>query len=174
MLTTAPRRYSLVLSAILAFAPALPAQAPEDVVPDAGTFFYDGGAVIAKRARTSTTATVFAVNNIWQNLPNGILQYNVGAGNTRLFNITFNGECVKPGGGELRIRVVDTVGVSPVEPNDGERIFCSSGGRAMHTAIWVKNAGPGLHTLRVQFLKEPGGNATIDDWTFELVVHTNP
>jgi hypothetical protein len=183
MMTTTPTRLSIAMTAILTFTTILPVRAqeapqPEDPEADAGTFFYDGGAVIAKRARTRTTAFTTDLNNQWVNVPSATLTYTVPFfpfGIRRLFNVHFSAECSKVNAGSVLIRVIDTVGVSPLEPNDGGRVLCSGGQpQATHTAIWVKNATPGIHTLRVQILKFTPGPARIDDYAFELVVHTNP
>jgi len=148
---------------------------PEEPVADAGTFGYSGGAVVYKTARTRTTATSFTATNLWQNLVYAELSYRVPINGRRLFNVVFSGECSKAGTGEVRIRVIDTVGQSPLEPNDAGRILCSAGNQvSTNTAVWVKNAYQGLHTVRVQILKNGTLNpAVIDDWTFEVVVH-NP
>jgi len=179
MMTPAPRRIAIALSAILMLTTMLPLPAqdipqPEDPEPDAGTFQYSGSTVIYKIARTRTTSYTINPNNVWVNLPLGVLDYRVPVGTRRLFNVSFSGECSKATSGQVRIRVIDNVGVSPLEPNDQGRILCSGGNQVnTNTAIWVKTAFPGLHTLRVQILKTPATPAVIDDWTFELVVH-NP
>jgi hypothetical protein len=147
---------------------------PEDPQDDA-TISYAGTAVIAKRAVTKTTAQSFNDNGVWRNLTNAVISYNFPVGAVRLFNVVFSGECAKANPGHVRIRVIDTAGVSPLQPDDGARVLCDAGnGTNTNTAVWVKRAFGGNHTLRVQIMKVGGGPAAvIDDWAFELVVH-NP
>ena len=103
-----------------------------------------------------------------RSIPLSTISYIVPVGTTELFNVAFSAECAKNGGNFLRIRVLDN-GV-PMEPYDGFQVFCSAPTFATHSGLWVKRVGPGLHNLVVQFLQN-AGNATIDDWTFEVVVY---
>jgi hypothetical protein len=160
--------------------------AAQDVGSERSGFFrYSGGAAKAKVAVTQTAATTFAEGG-WFGLPNAVLQFAVPAGTTDLFNVSFSAECRLFGADMddfVRIRVVDTVTVGGVfvsrsflEPYDGSQGFCSANGYATHKGNWVKRAGEGMHTLVVQFsivdaLPDDVLTASIDDWTFELVVH---
>ncbi|MGH8636051.1 MAG: hypothetical protein ACREUZ_02845 [Burkholderiales bacterium] len=154
-------------------------------VGEAGFFRYAGGPAKAKFAVTQTTATTIAEGG-WMGLPGAVLQYTVPAGAADLFNVAFSAECRLFGAGAndyLRIRVIDTVTVggafvsrSFLEPHDGFQAFCSADGYATHKGNWVERAGPGRHTLVVQFQINDAApdnalSAWIDDWTFELVVY---
>jgi hypothetical protein len=112
------------------------------------------------------------------NLNGATLTYTIPAGTTDLFNVAFSAECrlsnaVAPNDW-VRIRILDN-GV-PMEPYDGQQAFCSADSYATHKGNWVKRAAAGAHTLQVQFWifdGAPAGvlQASIDDWTFELVVY---
>jgi hypothetical protein len=159
----------------------VPAQEPESPDPNSGFFFYAGGPVRAKRARTQTRSTTFNETAGWVNLPGATLSYVVPAGTTDLFNIAFSAECrVFNGGGDdyLRIRIAHTVGgvTTFVEPYDGAQAFCDADSYATHKGNWVKRVGAGTHTIQVQFWIFDGPpfevvTAWVDDWTFELVVY---
>jgi hypothetical protein len=169
------------LTAVLGLVGLVPAQEiqqPPDPGGDAGFFAYSGGFVRGKRARTQTTGQVINESAGWVNLNGATLSYTIPANTTDLFNVTFSAECrlinSVPPGDYVRIRVLDN-GV-PMEPYDGFQAFCSANGYATHTGTWVRRSAAGVHTLQVQFWivdAAPVGvlQASIDDWTFELVVY---
>jgi hypothetical protein len=152
------------------------------IEPASGYFFYAGGPVRAKRARTQTAAWRLQETRGWVRLPGAVLQYNVPAGTSDLFNVAFSAECRLFGGGGddyLRIRIahVNPAGVvTYLEPYDGAQAFCDADSYATHKGNWVKRVGGGLHSLYVEFWIFDGAplevlSAWIDDWTFELVVY---
>lgn len=149
------------------------APAPEDPSADAGYFFYQGGTVRAKRARTYTSPTTFSALNVWRRAAGATLTYVVPAGQSDLFNVSFSAECQKLGGGQLRIRIRHTVGIVTnfLEPYDGAQAFCSSATPATYKGNWARRVGAGTHTLAVEFLNTGFGPGIIDDYTFELVVY---
>ena len=162
--------------------PAQEIQDPPEPEGDAGFFAYSGGPAIAKRARTQTAPTIFPEGG-WRNLPGATLFYPVAAGTTRLFNVAFSAECRVNNGGpddQMRIRIIDTVTGLVLEPHDGAQVFCSDTGYATHKGNWVRRFGPGNHNLQVQFFlvdgppfeNVPPVTASIDDWTFEVVIYT--
>jgi hypothetical protein len=149
---------------------------------------YSGGAAKAKRAQTQVNSTTFTEGTGWTGLPGSILQFNVPANATDVFNVAFSAECRLVGAGPgdaVLIRIVDTITVGGVfqsrgnlAPGDNMQAFCSADGFATHKGNWVLRAGPGMHNLVVQFFVRDEGNdsmepltASIDDWTFELVVY---
>jgi hypothetical protein len=146
------------------------AQEPADSVDTSenARYTYSGGAAKAKRAITQTSATSITADNVWVTLPLSTISYFVPLGTTEMFNVAFSAECAKFGGNYLRIRILDN-GV-PLQPYDGFQVFCSAPTYATHSGLWVKRAGYGVHNLTVQFLQNTG-SASIDDWTFELVVY---
>lgn len=172
---THTREYiSLPMTLILAVTTIMPVRGQEDPTASEETSenvraTYSGGPARAKRAITQTTATTITANGVWVTLPLSTIFYTVPAGTTELFNVAFSAECAKFGGNFLRIRIL-LDNVVAMQPSDGFQVFCSSPTFATHKGNWVRRVGPGNHNLRVQFLKGPG-NASIDDWTFELVVY---
>jgi len=164
------------MTAVLTLTTVVPVggQEPEDPSPDAGFFAYSGGPVRAKRARTQTAATNFGTIGVWTNLPGATLSYVVPTGTADLFNVAFSAECLKLGGGQLRIRIrhtLNNVVQTNLEPYDGFQTFCSAPTPATHKGNWVRRVGAGSHVLQVQFLNSAGGIGQADDWTFELVVY---
>ena len=156
-------------------------QVGEDVSPQAGLLFFSGGPVRGKRARTQTTPSTINETSTWVSLPNASLPYVVPAGTSDLFNVAFSAEGRLSNGGVddfVRIRVIDTVGgvSNPLEPYDGDQRFFHAAGFATYKGNWVRRANAGSHTLQVQVWVVDGApleivSATIDDWTFELVVY---
>jgi len=169
------------LTAILGlggFVAAQDVQQPPDPGGDAGFFAYSGGAAKAKRARTQTTGQIINESLGWVNLNGATLSYTVPALTTDLFNVAFSAECRLingvPPGDYVRIRILDN-GV-PMEPYDGFQAFFSANGYATHKGNWIRRAAGGTHTMQVQFWIVDGLplgvlQASIDDWTFELVVY---
>ncbi|HEX2460644.1 MAG TPA: hypothetical protein VHJ58_10895 [Vicinamibacterales bacterium] len=162
-------------------APEQAAAAQESI--EAGFFGLSGGPVRAKLARTQTTLSALS-EGAWRPLPGAVLTRIVPAGTTDLFNVAFSAECQvrSLGNGDTaRIRIahfINGVQTTPVEPYDGDQRFCSAvNPLATHKGNWAKRVGPGSHTLRVEimpvdFVPDNGVLvATIDDWTFELVVY---
>jgi hypothetical protein len=147
---------------------------------------FEGGPSKAKLARTQTNPSTFVEGVGFRTLPGAILMFEVPADGRDLFNVAFSAECRLFGAGPgdfVRIRVVDTTSnggavTTFLQPHDGNQAFCSADGYATHKGNWVRSAGPGRHTLSVQFSVFDEGNdsmepleAAIDDWTFELVVY---
>jgi hypothetical protein len=166
---------------LVGLVPAQEIQDPPEPTGDAGYFYYSGGAAIAKRARTQTAPTTFPEGG-WRNLPGAVLSYPVAAGTSRLFNVAFSAECRVNNGGpddQMRIRIIDTATGLVLEPNDGAQVFCSATGYATHKGNWVRRFAAGNHNLQVQFFlvdgvpfeNVPPVTASIDDWTFEVVIY---
>lgn len=179
--TVAPVAVVILLgSLMMAPVPAQdqPEQGATAIQPVAGYVQYKGLTSKGKVALTQTAPTTFGETGTWVTLPNSNLTWTVPAGNADLFNVAFSAECrLFNGGGDdyLRIRIVDSLG-GPLEPDDGQQAFCSADGYATYKGNWVKKANPGNHALVVQFWIEDGPpaevvTASIDDWTFELVVY---
>jgi len=172
---------SLLLVPVPAQGPASDEQSNVETDPASGYFFYAGGPVRGKRARTQTDSWTLQESSRWVTLPGSQLTWVVPAGSTELFNVAFSAECRLFNGGAddwLRIRIIDVTGgvATPLEPYDGQQAFCSADSYATHKGNWVRRAGAGTHTLYVQFWILDGGaaealSAWIDDWTFELVVY---
>jgi hypothetical protein len=154
-----------------------------DVEPQAGFFAFAGGPVRAKLARTNTSVAALT-EGLWRQVPGAVLTRTVPAGTSDLFNIAFSAECqVRSLGANdtARIRIahfINGVQVAPVEPYDGDQRFCSAvNPLATHKGNWVVRAGAGVHVVRVEIMPvdfAPDNGvivATIDDWTFELVVY---
>jgi hypothetical protein len=158
------------MTAVLAFTLMVPVRAQEPTAEEEPNTYrtYSGGIARAKRAITETRAWNVNTRRAWVTLPLSSISYNVPAGTSYLFNVAFSAECAKIGGDYLRIRILDN-GV-PVQPYDGFQVFCSASTYATHKGNWVKQVQPGYHNLVVQFY-QTFGTASIDDWTFEVVVH---
>jgi hypothetical protein len=137
---------------------------------------FSGGAVEGKMARTQTTPQLFPITAGFVNVLSATLTRFVPALDTDLFNVSFSAVCRKTAGGTLLIRVLDN-GV-PMQPYDGFQAFCFSTTLtptlATYKGNWVRRASGSLlgltHTLQVQ-VRNTAGNASLDDWTFELVVY---
>jgi hypothetical protein len=155
-------------------------QSPEQF---AGFSSLSGGPVKAKLARTQTTGSALA-EGAWRPLPGAVFTRTVPLGASDLFNIAFSAECQvrSLGSGDTaRIRIahfINGIQVPPVEPYDGDQRFCSAVDPvATHAGNWARRVGPGVHTLQVEIMPVDFGPdngiivATIDDWTFELVVY---
>jgi hypothetical protein len=168
-------KIGLVMTFVLAthVSPIRAQQAAETEAPLTQLVSHAGAAAKVIRAKTDTGPTAFAAPlNTWTTLPNSTLSFLVGTGISEVFNVSFSAECTKAGGGQIRIRILDN-GV-PLHPYDGGQAFCSSSLPATHTGNWIRRTpvAPAqvLHDLVVQFLVTAGA-ATIDDWTFQLVVY---
>ena len=168
-------RIALPITLVLAFSTIAPlaaqtetegAETPEVLLSFSSTAFK------RKLARTQNLPTNFTTANVWTDLPGATHTVFVSAFDSDLFNVSFSAECAKFNGGVVRIRVLDN-GVL-MNPQDNDQVFCSSSGRATYKGNWVRRTpavSVGLnHTVRVQFLVAPAF-ATIDDWTFELLVY---
>ena len=143
----------------------------DQVEPQAGFFGYSAGPVRGKRALTQTAAANIAAVGAWVTLPTSVpIPWPVPAGTTDLFNVSFSAECQKLGGGQARIRILDTVTGLPLEPYDGLQVFCSINAPQMHAGFWARRMAGGAHNLVVQFFNT-AGSVVIDDWTFEVVVY---
>jgi hypothetical protein len=138
---------------------------------------FSGGVAEGKRARTQTTPQGFPITAGFVNVLSATLAWFVPAGDTDLFNVSFSAVCRKFSGGVLLIRVLDN-GV-PMQPYDGGQVFCSSTLVTVPTVAtykgnWVRRTTFSLsgltHTLQVQVWNR-AGFASLDDWTFELVVY---
>jgi hypothetical protein len=177
---TAPR--AMQVSQEAAAAPQVAAE-PGEIEPQAGLFAWTGGPVRAKQVRTQTTLSALT-EGAWRVLPAATLTRVVAAGTTDLFNIAFSAECqVRSLGANdtARIRIahfINGVQVAPIEPYDGDQRFCSAvNPLATHKGNWATRVGAGTHLLRVEIMPvdfAPDNGvivATIDDWTFELVVY---
>ena len=160
------------MAVILALTTIMPVRSQEPTTSEDTSenarFVYSGGAAKAKRAITQTTATTLTLDGVWVTLPLSTISYIVPTGFTELFNVAFSAECRKTGGDYLRIRILD--GGVAMQPYDGFQVFCSATTFATHKGNWVRRVGAGVHNLTVQFYQGIG-SATIDDWTFELVVY---
>jgi hypothetical protein len=141
------------------------------VAPQAGFFGYSGGPVRGKRALTQTAAVNIAAVGAWVTLPTSVpISWPVPAGTSDLFNVAFSAECQKLGGGQARIRILDTATGLPLEPYDGFQVFCSINAPQTHAGLWARRMSGGAHNLVVQFFNS-AGSVIIDDWTFEVVVY---
>jgi hypothetical protein len=137
---------------------------------------FSGGVVEGKLARTQTTLQGFLPSAGFVNVTGATLVRFVTPGDTDLFNVSFSAVCRKSGGGALLIRVLDNG--AAMEPYDGGQVFCSSTLSAPTVATykgnWVRRSGGAIlgtnHTLQVQ-VRNTGAFASLDDWTFELVVY---
>jgi len=160
------------MAVILALTTVMPVRGQDPTVSEdtseTARFVYSGGTVRGKRAITQTTATSITADNVWVTLPLSTISWFVSTGTTELFNVAFSAECSKTGGNFLRIRILDN-GIA-LQPYDGFQVFCSAPTFATHKGNWVRRVGAGFHNLTVQFF-QGAGSATIDDWTFELVVY---
>jgi hypothetical protein len=138
---------------------------------------FSGGAVKAKLARTQTTLQGFFPSAGFVNVTGATLVRFVTPGDTDLFNVSFSAVCRHSGAGALLIRVLDNFAAA-MEPYDGGQVFCSSttftSTVATYKGNWVRRSGGAIlgtsHTLQVQ-VRNTGGLASLDDWTFELVVY---
>lgn len=170
--------YKIALSVTLAVAattllPLIAQEAGETEANSTETLLaFSSTAFERKLARTQNVPTNFTTINTWTDLPGATHTVFVGAFDSDLFNVSFSAECAKFNGGVARIRVLDN-GIL-MSPQDNDQVFCSSPGRATYKGNWVRRT-PALtvginHTVRVQFLVT-SSFATIDDWTFELLVY---
>jgi hypothetical protein len=162
-----------------------PVQAQETVPPpeptgDAGFHSISGTTVKRKVVRTQTVGSTITKGG-WKRLNLATLSHTVPLNTTDLFNVTFSAECQlnnNSANDYVRIRVVDSA-AGPMEPYDGNQVFCSADKPATHTGTWARRLGPGVHTLHVELWVVdnlplnvfPALTATIDDWTFELVLY---
>jgi hypothetical protein len=148
-----------------------------------GLFALSGGPVLAKLARTGTSLNALT-EGTWRGVGGAIITRVVPAGTSDLFNIAFSAECQVRSlgvGDTARIRIahfVNGVQVASIEPDDGDQRFCSATSPvATHKGNWAQRVGPGSHVVQVQIMPVDFGVdngvivATIDDWTFELVVY---
>lgn len=143
----------------------------QDVDPQAGFFFWAGGPVRGKRARTQTTGTLVGSAPAWVSLPGAGVAWS--AVTPDLLNVAFSAECQKVGGGVARIRIARYVGgvfAGFMEPYDGFQTFCSASLPATHKGNWAQRVGLGTHTVLVQ-IQNTVGTVWIDDWTLELVAY---
>jgi hypothetical protein len=137
---------------------------------------FSGGAVEGKMARTQTTPQLFPITAGFVNVTGATLTRFVPALDSDLFNVSFSAVCRRSFGGSLLIRVLDN-GV-PMQPYDGGQVFCFSTAVAPTAATykgnWVRRSSGAIfgmnHTLQVQ-VRNTAGGASLDDWTFELVVY---
>jgi hypothetical protein len=147
----------------------------QDPAP-AALLAFTGGAVEGKMARTQTTPQGFPITAGFVNVTGATLVRFVPLGDTDLFNVSFAAMCRRSLGGALLIRVLDNG--AAMQPYDGGQVFCSSTAVALTAATykgnWVRRASGALfgtnHTLQVQ-VRNTAGSASLDDWTFELVVY---
>jgi len=152
---------------------------------------YSGGPSIAKRAATSAYPHTFGENNgRWANLPGGYVEYRVPAYKSYLFNVAFSAECrlvdrdkdkypdKKYYEDGLLIRV--TADGRPLQPYDGNQVFCSADKYATHKGNWVYKLDGGhygtTYRIQVQFSVYDVGRKDrlygyIDDWTLEAVIY---
>jgi hypothetical protein len=177
---------ALIMAAVLTITTVTPIGAqeapdettiPEEPSGDAGYFFYSGGPVRAKRARTQTTHSTF-LSAAWINLSGSTLTYVVPGGTADTFNVAFSAECSRTAaGGNGYIRIAHRVGLfgptTYLEPYSSLdwQVFCSSTTRATYKGNWVRRVGAGTHYIWVQFYDSGTGSTIVDNWTFELVVH---
>lgn len=149
----------------------------------AGFFGSSGGPAKAVLARTQTTLSALA-EGAWQVVPGTSVTRVVPAGTTDLFSVSFSAECQVRSlgvGDTARIRIahfINGIQVAPLEPYDGDQRFCSANEPlATHAANWAQRVGAGTHLLRIEIMPVDFGpdngilNATVDDWTFQLVVY---
>jgi hypothetical protein len=126
--------------------------------------------------KTQTNATTFSTPYMtWVPLSDSTITYFVPPGGQYVFNAFFSAECAATGGASLRIRIVDNG--TPLHPNKGvNQVFCQSSSPATYAGKWVITPPAGnvdggtVHNLTVEVLIGEA-TATLDDWTFEVVVY---
>lgn len=172
---------AVVATAVLVLGPMPVAEAQgsgSSPSTEGGYLLFSGGYVKGNVVRTSTTLQRFSQSASWNDLSGATVRWTVPFLDFDVFAVTFSARCQlynASGPDVVRIRVLDN-GV-PMEPDDGDQVFCSYPRPVTYTGNWVKRALAGDHTIKVQIravdLPPFSGNVAvlIDDYTLELVVH---
>lgn len=141
---------------------------------------FSGGGVVAHRVATSTNLFATTSTDTWQTLPGSSLSYNVPSGTVRLVTTGFSAESYGHGAGGCAVRIVTRKSgsstLSELYPRAGvdfmwdspEDIFES---HAMSRSIRVAS-GTRYFSVQVQALNLDTLECRLDDWHFQITVHT--
>lgn len=143
---------------------------------------FTGGGVVAHRVATSDDIFDTTVTNTWQTVPGSTLAYNVPRGTVRLVTAEFTAEASGRGGtGGCAARIVarraGSTTLSELYPRAGVDFIWAQEenlGRAhaMSRSIRVVGSGTRYFTVQIQASTVDTLICRVDDWHFQINVHT--